>query len=254
MESVISIPNLASCLAGAEELAKCHHKSSTSRKSNELQRYNCFYGSKLVKMSARQYTYVLHKQTEYTATQDMNLGNVVADRVLGSDSNILQEVGNSVQVTTSYNVVFNLDGAKLEGNTLHCYEHKYLFKGEPDDWKVQASAAQLLLYGSLASQCKKLQSGNYTGRSEVLELPEKFDVVLHLVITLPDKVMLWSHKLTTKDFTKVISFYSQKANSIYEGVIEMDWSYVDAWDGKYKHKEHLEFFPNLTINDFKQIA
>lgn len=219
-----------------------------TKKCTEVKQHNTFYASKLVKLSSRHYAFLAAKEMEFTPTREQMLGNSMAEIALDG---VEQEVGGAVDFG-KYKIVFNADGVHVDDN-IWCFEHKYLFKGQPDSWKIQSAAAQLLFYTALAS----LKRGEYLKtalykRAQVknIFLPENKDMMMCLVVTLPDRVVRWEHKPTKSQIAKVLDFYLRKSDAI-KNAVKYNWDNVNEWDSKFKHKEHLEFFPELSIEDFK---
>ena len=222
------------------------------RRCEELQKYNTLYGSKIVKLSARQHAFLMSKRSEFTPTQDMMLGNTMAEETL---SQFEQEIGGVVPLLPKIEVAFNLDAAHIEKNILWCFEHKYLFRNEPDAWKIQSAAAQLLFYTALAGTKvgDKLVSGNYTGRNNKLDIPLGTKTAMALIVTLPGKVMQWTYEPSKEEKLKAINFYRDKASAIKTAVLDYNWDDVNYWDSQFKQKEHLQFFPKLDLKDFIQL-
>lgn len=214
-----------------------------------------FYASKLAKLSARQYAYIQWKAMPYTPTNDMLLGNSMAEIVLGD---FKQEVGGGVTWPGSPTVFYRADAIHEDEDCVWVFEHKYLFKGQPDEWKIQASASQLLYYTGLTMAMASMSSGiltygYYTGNTGSVAISTEKPLRMCLVVTLPDRVTYWVYEPSFNQLEEAVGFYDTKAKSVLEAVCNHDWDYVNGWDAKYKHKEHLNFFPKLTINDFTEL-
>jgi hypothetical protein len=219
-----------------------------TKRCTEVKQHNTFYASKLVKLSSRHYAFLASKEMSFTPTREQMLGNTMAEIALDG---VEQEVGGSVDFE-KYKIVFNADGIHVDEN-IWCFEHKYLFKGQPDSWKIQSAATQLLFYTALTSLKRgdSLKTALYK-RTEIKNvfLPKNKNLMMCLVVTLPDKVVCWTHQPTKKQIASVLDFYLRKSDAI-KNAVGYNWDQVNEWDLKFKHKEHLEFFPELSIEDFK---
>jgi len=224
-----------------------------TRVCNEIQMYKTMYASKITKLSARQYAYLAYKQQSFTPTRDMLLGNEMAEIAL---SGLRQELGGAVDLG-SFKVAYHADGMYVDDdNYLWCFEHKYLFRGSPDLWKIQAAAAQLLFYTALTNRMRGMEAttGHYTKEKDSMEIPHDCPIKMCLVVTLPDRVLAWEHEPKQSEMDRSIDFYTKKCDGIMSAVNRYsNWDAVNEWDLKYKHKEHLEFFPNLTLENFKTL-